>query len=109
MGRGAYILRRLLLLIPTLLAIYTLTFMLIHSTPGGPWSQGEKPVPPIVLKRLNEAYGLDKPLWRQYVDYLWNLLQGDFGPSFTSAITLGQRHYSARRSRCRSSSGSSRW
>jgi ABC-type dipeptide/oligopeptide/nickel transport system permease component len=83
MGRGAYILRRLLLLIPTLLAIYTLTFMLIHATPGGPWSQGEKPVPPIVLKRLNEAYGLDKPLWQQYVDYLWNLLQGDFGPSFT--------------------------
>ena len=83
MGRGAYIIRRLLLLIPTLLAIYTLTFMLIHATPGGPWSQGEKPVPPIVLKRLNEAYGLDKPLWRQYLDYLWNLLQGDFGPSFT--------------------------
>lgn len=83
MGRGAYILRRLLLLIPTLLAIYTLTFLLIHATPGGPWSQGEKPVPPIVLKRLNEAYGLDKPLWRQYVDYLWNLAHGDFGPSFT--------------------------
>ncbi|HKG25104.1 MAG TPA: ABC transporter permease [Thermomicrobiales bacterium] len=82
-GRGAYILRRLLLLIPTLLAIYTLTFLLIHATPGGPWSQGEKPVPPIVLKRLNEAYGLDTPLWRQYVDYLWNVSRGDFGPSFT--------------------------
>jgi ABC-type dipeptide/oligopeptide/nickel transport system permease component len=82
-SRGAYIIRRVLLLIPTLLAIYTLTFLLIHATPGGPWSQGEKPVPPVVLERLNEAYGLDKPLWRQYVDYLWNLLQGDFGPSFT--------------------------
>ncbi|HEY7032666.1 MAG TPA: ABC transporter permease [Thermomicrobiales bacterium] len=83
MGRGAYILRRLLLLVPTLLAIYTLTFLLIHATPGGPWSQGEKPVPPIVLKHLNEAYGLDKPLWQQYTDYLWNALHGDFGPSFT--------------------------
>src|SRR5215207_3750325 len=83
MNRWAYILRRLLLLIPTLLAIYTLTFLLIHATPGGPWSQGEKPVPPIVLKRLNEAYGLDEPLWRQYIDYLWNVLHGDFGPSFT--------------------------
>jgi oligopeptide transport system permease protein len=82
MGRGAYILRRVLLLVPTLLAIYTLTFLLIHATPGGPWSQGEKPVPPIVLKHLNEAYGLDKPLWRQYVDYLWNVGHGDFGPSF---------------------------
>src|SRR5215211_7266551 len=82
-GRGAYILRRLLLLIPTLLAIYTLTFLLIHATPGGPWSQGEKPVPPLVLERLNAAYGLDQPLWKQYVDYLNNVLHGDFGPSFT--------------------------
>ena len=58
------------MLIPTLLVIYTLTFVLIHATPGGPWSQGDKPVPPLVLKRLNAAYGLDKPLWRQYTDYL---------------------------------------
>jgi oligopeptide transport system permease protein len=84
MERGAYILRRVLLLVPTLLAIYTLTFLLIHATPGGPWSQGEKPVPPLVLKRLNEAYGLDDPLWQQYVDYLRNVLRGDFGPSFSS-------------------------
>jgi oligopeptide transport system permease protein len=84
MTRGGYIIRRILLLIPTLLAIYTLTFLLIHATPGGPFSQGEKPVPKIVLRRLNEAYGLDKPLWRQYVNYLWNVLHGDFGPSYTS-------------------------
>jgi oligopeptide transport system permease protein len=83
-NRGAYIVRRVLMLIPTLLVIYTLTFVLIHATPGGPWSQGDKPVPPLVLKRLNAAYGLDKPLWRQYTDYLWNVLHGDFGPSFTS-------------------------
>jgi oligopeptide transport system permease protein len=82
MNRSAYIARRVLMLIPTLLAIYTLTFLLIHATPGGPWSQGEKPVPPIVLQRLNEAYGLDDPLWKQYVDYLKNVMQGDFGPSF---------------------------
>ena len=61
-----------------------MTFVLIHATPGGPWSQGDKPVPPVVLKRLNEAYGLDKPLWQQYIDYLWNVLHGDFGPSFSS-------------------------
>jgi oligopeptide transport system permease protein len=82
MTRGAYLIRRVLLLVPTLLAIYTLTFLLIHATPGGPWSQGDKPVPAIVLKRLNEAYGLDDPLWKQYTDYLWNVLHGDFGPSF---------------------------
>jgi ABC-type dipeptide/oligopeptide/nickel transport system permease component len=84
MNRTAYIIKRIFLLIPTLLVIYTLTFLLIHATPGGPWSQGEKPVPPVVLKRLNAAYGLDKPLWRQYTDYLWNVLHGDFGPSFAS-------------------------
>lgn len=82
MNRGTYVIRRVLLLIPTLLAIYTLTFLLIHATPGSPWSQGEKPVHPRVLARLNEAYGLDKPLWQQYFDYLWNVLRGDFGPSF---------------------------
>jgi oligopeptide transport system permease protein len=83
MEHRAYIIRRVLLLFPTLLAIYTLTFLLIHATPGGPWSRNEKPVPPRVLERLNEAYGLDKPLWQQYWDYLWNVLHGDFGPSFT--------------------------
>ncbi len=84
MSRSAYIIRRVLLLIPTLLAIYTLTFLLIHATPGGPWSQGDKPVPPLVKERLNAAYGLDKPLWEQYLNYLWNVLHGDFGPSFAS-------------------------
>lgn len=84
MRHGAYVIRRILLLIPTLLAIYTLTFFLIHATPGSPWSAGDKPVHPVVLKRLNEAYGLDDPLWKQYVNYLWGVLHGDFGPSFGS-------------------------
>ncbi len=83
MNRGTYVLRRVLLLIPTLLAIYTLTFLLIHATPGSPWSKGEKPVHPVVLERLNEAYGLNDPLWKQYTNYLVNFLQGDLGPSFT--------------------------
>ena len=39
-------------------------------------------MPPLILERLNAAYGLDDPLWKQYVDYLWNALHGDFGPSF---------------------------
>ncbi len=72
------------MLIPTLLAVYTLTFLLIHATPGSPWSAGGKPLPQIVLDRLNKAYGLDQPLWRQYVTYLGNALQGDFGPSFSN-------------------------
>ena len=83
MNRSAFAIRRILLLIPTLLAIYTLTFLLIHATPGSPWGHGDKPINPRVLARINAAYGLDKPLWRQYLDYLGNVIfHGDFGPSF---------------------------
>lgn len=84
MSRSAYVVRRVLLIFPTLLAIYTMTFFLIHSTPGGPWSTGDKPIPPRVLERLNEAYGMNEPVWKQYLMYLGNALQGDFGPSFAS-------------------------
>ncbi len=84
MSRRTYIIQRILLIIPTLLAIYTITFLLMHATPGSPWSnEGDKPIPPIVLERLNAAYGLDDPLWEQYARYLGNVLQGDFGPSYS--------------------------
>ncbi len=79
---GQYAVRRLLGLIPTLLAVYTITFMLIHLTPGGPWDS-DKPLPAEAKAALDKAYGLDKPLWRQYTDYLVNALHGNFGPSFT--------------------------
>ncbi len=79
---GQYTIRRLLGLIPTLLAVYTITFLLIHTTPGGPWDS-DKPLPPEAKAALDKAYGLDKPLWRQYTDYLVNVFRGDFGPSFT--------------------------
>jgi ABC-type dipeptide/oligopeptide/nickel transport system permease component len=81
--RGSYVIRRIFLFIPTLLAIYTLTFLLMHATPGGPWDTGDKPLSPLVQENLEKAYGLDQPLWRQYLDYLGNALQGDFGPSYT--------------------------
>ena len=79
---GQYVIRRLLTLIPTLLAVYTITFLLIHATPGGPWDDADKPLSPEAKASLDQAYGLDKPAWRQYTDYLWNVLHGDFGPSF---------------------------
>ncbi|MFN8590294.1 MAG: ABC transporter permease [Thermomicrobiales bacterium] len=81
--RGAYLIRRVLALIPTLLLIYSLTFFLMHATPGGPWDTGEKPIPADVQERLKAAYGLDKPLWQQYVDYLGKAVHGDLGPSYT--------------------------
>jgi ABC-type dipeptide/oligopeptide/nickel transport system permease component len=79
----AYVIRRILALVPTLLMIYTLTFFLVHATPGGPWDTGEKPIPANVQEKLRAAYGLDKPLWEQYVSYLGNAVRGDFGPSYT--------------------------
>jgi oligopeptide transport system permease protein len=78
---GRFVLRRLLGLIPTILAVYTITFLLIHATPGGPWDD-DKPLTAEAKAALNAAYGLDKPIWRQYTDYLWNAVHGDFGPSF---------------------------
>jgi oligopeptide transport system permease protein len=78
---GRFIVRRVLGLVPTILAVYTITFLLIHATPGGPWDD-DKPLTAEAKAALNAAYGLDKPLWRQYTDYLWNAVHGDFGPSF---------------------------
>ena len=54
----------------------------MHATPGGPWDTGEKPLPADVQDRLRAAYGLDKPLWQQYFDFLGKAVQGDLGPSY---------------------------
>jgi oligopeptide transport system permease protein len=77
-----YLLRRLLILLPVWLAVYTLTFSLYHLTPGGPWDR-EKPLPPRALEQMNVKYGLDRPLWQQYYEYLGGVLtRFDFGPSY---------------------------
>ena len=75
------ILRRLGTAIPVLLAVITLTFVMVHSAPGGPFDE-EKAVSPEVLVKLNERYNLNEPLVVQYFDYLGNVLQGDFCPAF---------------------------
>jgi oligopeptide transport system permease protein len=77
-----YLLRRVLILLPVWLAAYTLTFTLYHLTPGGPWDR-EKPIPPQAIEQLNRKYGLDRPLWQQYLDYLGGVVTRlDFGPSY---------------------------
>ena len=79
-----YIIRRVLLLIPSLLAVYTITFFLMHATPGGPWDRTGRPSPEHVVERLNEKYGLDQPVWRQYLIYLEGVvLRGDLGESYS--------------------------
>src|SRR5208282_1020322 len=73
---------RLLQLIPVLWIILTLTFFMSKSVPGGPFS-AERQATPETIARLNAYYGLDKPVWKQYVSYLANVVRFDFGPSYT--------------------------
>src|SRR5260370_27266277 len=73
---------RLLQLIPVLLIILTLTFFMSKMVPGGPFS-AERQATPEVIAKLNTYYGLDKPLWQQYLGYLARVARFDFGPSYT--------------------------
>jgi len=77
----SYTLRRLLATIPTLLAVITLCYLLLHLTPGGPFDT-EHRIPEAVLANLQAKYHLNEPLWKQYLLYLGSLLQGDLGASF---------------------------
>jgi oligopeptide transport system permease protein len=76
-----FFLRRLAGAIPTLFIIIAISFFMIRLAPGGPFAR-ERQVPPEVLAALNKQYHLDEPLWRQFVRYIGDLVQGDFGPSF---------------------------
>ena len=76
-----FALNRLLQAIPVLLIVISATFLLVHSAPGGPFS-ADKAVPPEVIKALEAQYNLDQSLWQQYISYLGDVVQGDFGPSF---------------------------
>ena len=76
-----FVLKRIVHSIPVLFLVATLTFFIIRVAPGGPFSL-EKDVPEEILATLNKHYGLDKPLYAQYFDYIRGLLKGDLGPSF---------------------------
>ncbi len=76
-----YVLKRILLAIFTVWVVITITFFVMRAVPGGPFS-GEKAITAAAQAALEEKYGLDKPLWQQYVTYLKDIvLHFDFGPS----------------------------
>lgn len=77
----AYIARRFLWIIPVLFVVSVITFTLMHSVPGGPWAR-EKALPAYMVERLNQKYGLDDPVYVQYIDWVGNLVQGNLGPSY---------------------------
>jgi oligopeptide transport system permease protein len=76
-----FIVRRLLETIPVLFILATVTFFMMRLAPGGPFS-AEKEVSPEVLARMEAHYGLDKPLFEQYLLQMKHLLEGNLGPSF---------------------------
>ena len=79
-----YILFRLAWLVPTVFAMSIVVFVIMHATPGSPLDpvSGNNPLPPEAQKNLAVKFGLDKPLWQQYVTYVGNALRFDFGNSF---------------------------
>ncbi|MGL5657263.1 MAG: ABC transporter permease [Fusobacteriaceae bacterium] len=75
-----YILKRIWITLLTLFTVVTLTFFLLRLMPGGPFD-GEKNLPPKIKAKIEEKFGLDKPVFTQYTSYMTNLLKGDLGPS----------------------------
>jgi len=75
-----YIVKRILLAILTVFLVITITFFVMHAVPGGPFTS-EKAVTPAVQEALEKKYGLDKPLFEQYITYLGDAVTLDFGPS----------------------------
>lgn len=76
-----FILRRLMVAIPTIFIIIILSFFIVKAAPGGPFDD-EAEIEPEILANLEAAYHLDQPLYVQLGRYLGNLAQGDLGPSF---------------------------
>lgn len=84
---GRYVLKRLLLAIPLLLGIATITFFIAHLAPGDPMDmylakRADKQIDPEAIALIRQKYGLDQPIHVQYVKWLGNLATGDLGESF---------------------------
>lgn len=77
----AFAARRLLIALPTLWVLVTLSFFLMHTAPGGPFDR-ERQLPAEIEAALQAEYHLDEPVTKQYLRYLGGVLRGDLGPSF---------------------------
>ena len=88
-----FLLRRLALTVPTFVALIFLVFAAIRLVPGDPVEVrvGEHGISPERLAALRHQLGLDQPVWKQFLDYVWQLAHGDFGTSLsTSNSVLGE-------------------
>ncbi len=81
-----FFLRRVLLTLPTFFALMFVTFMAIRLVPGDPVEvrTGERGISPERLTQFRHELGLDQPVWKQFTDYVWKLLHGDFGVSLVT-------------------------
>lgn len=77
-----YLLKRVAILVVTLWVVITLSFFLMQVMPGTPYNNPK--LTDDMIAMLNQQYGLDKPLWQQYLKYLFDILHGDFGTSYQS-------------------------
>ena len=78
-----YVLKRILAAVLSMFVLVTVTFFLMHAVPGSPFNPSEqKNIPAEVLAQIRAKYGLDEPVWKQYLTYMGNLFRGDLGDSF---------------------------
>jgi peptide/nickel transport system permease protein len=83
---AAYITRRLGYLLLSVVLVSIAIFVLMHSVPGGPFEivNSRQPLPDFAFENIKHKYGLDKPIWQQYLLWVWAALHGDFGIPFES-------------------------
>ena len=79
-----YIIRRLISVAVTFIVVSIIIFLMMHSIPGGPFDAGDMPLPEAVRQKMMAQYGLDQPLYVQYLRYMWGVVQLDFGVPFQS-------------------------
>lgn len=79
-----YLCLRLVGLAGVVVFVSLVTFSIMHAVPGGPFDEDKMPLPPEVKQAILRSFGLDRPLWEQYLFYLWNALHLDFGYSYQS-------------------------
>ena len=87
---GRYLLRRLVIALPSLLGISIVLFTVLALAPGDPFGElaGNPAIPPEVAQALRAKFGLDDPVWTRYVHWLVAMLQGDWGFSFASRMDV---------------------
>lgn len=82
-----YILGRLVSLLFVIWVVSMITFSLMHAVPGGPFDEDKQPLPPAAKANIMRKYGLDKPVWQQYLNYMGNAVRLDFGIPYQQPTT----------------------